>query len=109
MPVLPAEALLRPRSIALVGISSKGGAGARILESGQRFGFAVPTWPVNPNYSKLGGHRCYGSLRDLPDVPDCLIVSVPADAVLGVLAEASNLGVRGAFVISESPTQNDFL
>jgi acyl-CoA synthetase (NDP forming) len=101
MPVLPAEALLRPRSIALVGISSKGGAGARILESGQRFGFTVPTWPVNPNYSEVGGHRCYGSLRDLPDVPDCLIISVPADAVLGVLAEASSLGVRSAFVISE--------
>jgi acyl-CoA synthetase (NDP forming) len=101
MPVLPAEALMRPRSIALVGISSKGGAGARILESGQRFGFTVPTWPVNPNYFEIDGHRCYGSLRDLPDVPDCLIVSVPADAVLGVLAEASSLGVRSAFVISE--------
>jgi acyl-CoA synthetase (NDP forming) len=101
MPMLPAEALLRPRSIALVGISSKGGAGARILESGQRFGFTVPTWPVNPNYSEVGGHRCYGSLRDLPDVPDCLIVSAPADAVLAILAEASGLGVRSALVVSE--------
>jgi len=40
---LPVGALLRPRAIALVGVSAKGGAGARILDSNARFGFAVPT------------------------------------------------------------------
>jgi acetate---CoA ligase (ADP-forming) len=97
----PIEALLRPRAIALVGVSAKGGAGANILRSGERFGFAVPTWPVNPNTTEIAGQRCYASLRDLPQVPDCVIVAVPAGAVLDVVGEAAALGVRGVYVVSE--------
>jgi acetate---CoA ligase (ADP-forming) len=100
-PARPVQALLRPRAIALVGVSPKGGAGARILQSNERFGFAVPTWPVNPNYREIAGHRCYASLKELPEVPDCVVVSVPAAAVLDVVGEAAAAGIRGAFVISE--------
>ncbi len=101
LPALPVEALLKPRAIALVGVSAKGGAGANILRSGKRFGFAVPTWPVNPNATEIGGHRCYASLRDLPQLPDCVVVAVPAPAVLDVVSEAAALGVRGVYVVSE--------
>jgi acetate---CoA ligase (ADP-forming) len=101
VPVRPVQALLRPRAIALVGVSPKGGAGARILQSNERFGFAVPTWPVNPNYREIAGHRCYASFKELPEVPDCVVVSVPAAAVLDVVGEAAAAGIRGAFIISE--------
>jgi acetyltransferase len=97
----PIHALLRPRAIALVGVSAKGGAGANILRSGQRFGFAVPTWPVNPNATEIDGQRCYGSLAELPGVPDCVIIALPADAVHNVVAQAAALGVRGVYVVSE--------
>jgi acetate---CoA ligase (ADP-forming) len=97
----PIQALLRPRAIALVGASAKGGAGANILRSGQRFGFAVPTWPVNPNATEIEGQRCYGSLAELPGVPDCVIIALPADAVHNVVAQAAALGVRGVYVVSE--------
>jgi len=97
----PIEALLRPRSIALVGVSAKGGAGANILRSGERFGLVVPTWPVNPNATEIAGQRCYASLRDLPQTPDCVVVAVPAGAVLDVVREAAALGVRGVYVVSE--------
>src|SRR5438105_173965 len=100
-PALPVEALLRPRAIALVGVSPKGGAGANILKSGSRFGFAIPTWPVNPNYTEVLGHRCYKSLRELPQRPDCVVVSVPAEAVAEVVSEAASVGIPGAYVISE--------
>jgi acyl-CoA synthetase (NDP forming) len=94
-------ALLRPRAIALVGVSPKGGAGARILQSNARFGFAVPAWPVNPNHREIAGHRCYASFKELPAIPDCVVVSVPSEAVLDVVGEAAAAGIRGAFVISE--------
>jgi acetate---CoA ligase (ADP-forming) len=97
----PIEALLKPRAIALVGVSAKGGAGTNILRSGERFGFAVPTWPVNPNATEIGGQRCYASLRDLPQTPDCVVVAVPASAVIDVVGEAATLGVRGVYVVSE--------
>jgi acyl-CoA synthetase (NDP forming) len=101
MPPPHINALLRPRAIALVGVSAKGGAGANILRSGQRFGFAVPTWPVNPNATEIDGQRCYGSLAELPGVPDCVIIALPADAVHNVVAQAAALGVRGVYVVSE--------
>jgi acyl-CoA synthetase (NDP forming) len=100
-PARPVEALLRPRSIALVGVSPKGGAGARILQSNARFGFKVPAWPVNPNHREIAGHRCYASFGDLPEIPDCVVVSVPAEAVLDVVGEAAAAGIRAACVISE--------
>jgi acetate---CoA ligase (ADP-forming) len=100
-PARPVAALLRPRAIALVGVSPKGGAGARILQSNARFGFAVPVWPVNPNHREIAGHRCYASFRELPGIPDSVVVSVPAEAVLDVVGEAAAAGIRGAFVISE--------
>src|ERR1700758_2771644 len=98
---LPVEALLRPRSIALVGVSPRGGAGATILKSGERFGFEIPTWPVNPRYDEVAGHRCFKSFRELPERPDCVVVSVPADAVLDVVGEAAAAGIPAAYVISE--------
>ena len=101
VPAPPVEALLKPRAIALVGVSAKGGAGANILKSGQRFSFTVPTWPVNPNASEIGGCRCYPSLRELPQTPDCVVVAVPAGAVLDVVGEAAAIGVRGIYVVSE--------
>jgi acetyltransferase len=97
----PIEALLKPRAIALVGVSARGGAGANILKSGERFGYAIPTWPVNPNTDEIGGQRCYKSLAELPGVPDCVMVAVPAGAVQDVVAQAAALGVRGAYVVSE--------
>jgi acetate---CoA ligase (ADP-forming) len=101
VPPPPIQALLRPRAIALVGVSAKGGAGANILRSGQRFGFAVPTWPVNPNATEIDGQRCFKSLAELPGVPDCVIIALPADAVHNVVAQAAALGVRGVYVVSE--------
>jgi acyl-CoA synthetase (NDP forming) len=95
------QALLRPRAIALVGVSPKGGAGARILQSNARFDRAVPTWPVNPHHREIAGQRCYGSLMDLPQRPDCVVIAVPATAVLDVIEAAAAAGIAGAFVISE--------
>lgn len=98
---LPVEALLRPRSIALIGISAKGGSGAKILQSTRRSGFDGSVWPVNPNYPDIAGVPCFKSLRDLPGIPDCLVVSVPADGVLDILEDAADLGIRSSLVVSE--------
>ena len=52
-PKLPIDALFKPRAIALIGVSPKGGAGANILRSGQRFGFSVPEEEIKAG---LPGH-----------------------------------------------------
>lgn len=98
---LKIEALLRPRTLAFVGVSARGGSGAKMLESAQRFGFTGAVWPVNPRHAEIAGRPCFRSLQALPGVPDCVIVAVPAEAVLGVLDEAAGLGVPSALVVSE--------
>src|SRR5262249_46941454 len=100
-PASPAASLLKPRSIALIGVSAKGGAGTNILKSGERFGYAIPTWPVNPNATEIAGQRCYASLTALPAVPDCVMIALPADAVLDVGTQAADAGVRGVYIVSE--------
>ncbi len=97
----PLQALLRPRALAVVGVSPKGGVGARILESNARFGQAVRAWPVNPNHREIAGQRCYASFGELPERPDCVVISLPAEAVLDVVADAAAAGIPAAFIISE--------
>ncbi len=93
--------LLNPKSIAIVGISPRARTGLGILENTRAVGFKGAIYPVNPNYPEVAGLKCYPSLQDLPEVPDCLIMAVPAEAVISVLEEAGPLGVKAALVVAE--------
>lgn len=95
------EGLMKPRSIAFVGVSAKGGAGAKMMESAKLAGFDGKIWPVNPGAKEIGGFACYPSLAALPATPDCVVVAVKAEAVLGVVGEAAAKGTRAVLVVSE--------
>ena len=61
------EALLEPRSIAILGASvNPGSLGNMIIESLNDIGYAGAIYPVNPKYDEVLGHRCYASVEDLP-------------------------------------------
>ncbi|HEX6651167.1 MAG TPA: acetate--CoA ligase family protein [Thermoleophilaceae bacterium] len=91
--------LLRPRSIAVVGASERDGsyAGETLLNL-RGAGFAGPVWGVNPNRSSAYGFDCFPSLSELPDVPDAVVVGIPAPSVAEALDEAGALGCGGAVV-----------
>jgi acetate---CoA ligase (ADP-forming) len=93
------EALLRPRSVAVVGASrevrSVGGAVFRNLLGG---GFQGPVYPINPNTSHVQSVRAYRSLREVPEPPDLVVVAVGARHVLGVVTEAAEVGA-GALIV----------
>jgi acetyltransferase len=99
--LLPIEKLLRPRSLAFVGVSSTGGAGTKMLQSTAASGFTGAIWPVNPKAVEIAGIRCVKSLAALPGIPDCLVVAVPAEAVVPLLRQAAGQGIRSALVVSE--------
>lgn len=92
--------LIDPRSVAIIGASSRAGAfGTRTLENiGSSYTGKV--YPVNPRYEQLLQWRCYPSIEELPEVPDCVIVAVPREQVLAELERAAALGVGGAIVYS---------
>lgn len=89
--------LIAPRTIAIIGASTRPASfGMRTLENLAHFKGAV--YPVNAKYAEVGGHRCYPSLRDLPQVPDCALLVVPREGVQAALQEAVAVGAGGAIV-----------
>ncbi|HMK68176.1 MAG TPA: CoA-binding protein, partial [Stellaceae bacterium] len=97
------DCLLRPRSIAIFGASTREGSfGLRLLNSitGGRYGGAV--YPINPRYEEIGERRCYPSLKDLPQSADCVAFAVSDDLVEAALAEAADAGVRAAVIFGRA-------
>ena len=91
--------LLRPRSIAVVGASERDDsyAGETLLNL-RGAGFAGAVWGVHPTRQSAHGFECFPSLSSLPEVPDAVVVGIPAPSVVDVLDEAGELGCGGAVV-----------
>ncbi|RJX32569.1 MAG: CoA-binding protein, partial [Desulfarculus sp.] len=92
------EFFFDPQAVALVGASQRR-TGANLLYNLQQ-GFQGPTYPVNPNYSELGGLPCYPSLAEIPGPVDLAIVLVPARALPAVLGACADKGVKGVMIES---------
>ena len=64
------DCLLRPRSVALIGASTKpGSVGLITAQNLLGGGFSGPVWLVNPKYDAIEGHACYPSVASLPAAP----------------------------------------
>lgn len=97
------DALLRPRSIVLVGATpettSLAGGFLRNLVRG---GYAGAIYPVNPKYERIGDLRCYPDLQSLPaGAPlDLAVLLVGANRVLPFLAACGQAGIGAAIILS---------
>ena len=56
------DALLKPRSVAVLGASERPSVGRTIVENLDRIGFEGEVYPINPRYETLLGQRCYRSI-----------------------------------------------
>lgn len=87
------DTILRPRSVAVVGASSRmSGPGdfvGSLLDQG-----CPAVYPVNPNASVIAGLPAYPSLAAIPGPVDHVISAVPAAAVPALLEDAGAKGVR---------------
>lgn len=94
--------LIRPDSVAVVGASrSPGKIGHQIVKNLLESGFPRERiYPVNPNADDVLGLRCYGSLTELPENVDLVVIAVPAPVVPQVLEEAGRIGAKAAAVIT---------
>jgi len=95
------DRVLSPRAIALIGASPRPGSlGAAILNNMRSTGFDGPIGLVNARYAEIGGVATKPALKQLPFVPDLIIVTTPAAAIPDIIAEAGQLGVAGAVIVS---------
>jgi len=94
--------LLRPRSVAVVGSSRRGGTvGRAILRNIVTGGFTGPVYAVNPHARTVEGVPCVASVDDLPGPVDLAVIAVPPSAVPEVAAQCGRHGV-GALVMITS-------
>lgn len=91
--------MMNPASIAIVGASGRAGSFGQRLEANLA-NFTGRLYLINANYTKLGERDCYPSLSALPEVPDCVVISAPREAVEGVLEECAALNVGGVVLFA---------
>lgn len=98
------DALLAPKSIALVGVSDRpnsyGHALDRMVSQG---GFSGQIMRVNPRLAAGSQGRIVPSLGDLSDTPEHVVLSVATARVEASVDDAISLGTRALTVFSECP------
>jgi acyl-CoA synthetase (NDP forming) len=95
------KAALDPRSIAIIGASENPNkVGGRPVHYLDKFGFKGKIFPINPSRPEVQGHKCYPSLKDLPEAPEMVIVAVAGDNAIGAVEDCAARGVKVAVVMA---------
>ncbi|MCW8378157.1 bifunctional acetate--CoA ligase family protein/GNAT family N-acetyltransferase [Streptomyces justiciae] len=97
------ERLLKPGSVAVVGVGrTPGGVGRSILDNIREAGFTGRLYAVNKAFTdkEIDGVPAHRSVRDIEGPVDLAVVAVPAEHVPEVVAECGEHGVQGLVVIS---------
>jgi len=92
------DALVKPRSVAIVGATDRGGPGRAVMESLGAIGFTGPIYPVNPKYPTVLNVTCYPSLTDLPEAPDMVVFSIRNPLIPEQMRLAARRGARAAVI-----------
>jgi len=102
------EAMLRPRSVAVVGASDRPGSLGEILCRNLReCGFSGPVYYVNPRHQRIAGLPVHADIRSLPQPVDLALIATPAMTLPAVLEDCGARGVRGAVIVSAGFREGD--
>ncbi|MCP4752580.1 MAG: hypothetical protein GY866_16960 [Proteobacteria bacterium] len=91
------DGLFYPRSIAVVGATPKEkdiGSGNMFIEGAFEQKFKGMIYPIHPNAESILGFKAYPTVRAVPGEVDLVILSIPLDLVLSVLADCAAKGVK---------------
>lgn len=95
------DALLMPRSVALIGATPRpGSVGAMIAKNLLEGGFAGPIGFVNARYSSIFHHPCVPKIGALSSPADLAVLATPPDTLPGLIEELAQAGTRAAVVIT---------
>lgn len=93
--------LFNPRSIAIIGASSKPGKiGHECLKSLMRSGYEGCIYPINPNSDKILGLISYPDISAVPDEVDLVIYALPAENSVEIFQNFKNKNVKAVIIIS---------
>jgi acetate---CoA ligase (ADP-forming) len=94
------ESLLRPKVIAIVGATDRGGDGwsKSIYDNLAFCGFPARVYLVNPGRQELWGQKVYPGFADLPEPVDLALAIIPAQHVPAALADGAAHGLKCALI-----------
>ena len=95
------SAVMRPRSVAIVGVSAKpGSAGRVVLELLHNNKFAGPIYIVGRSTADIEGHKVLASIDDLPENIDLAVLTLPAAAVREAVEGCVRRKVKAAVIFA---------
>ncbi|MET2608590.1 acetate--CoA ligase family protein, partial [Klebsiella pneumoniae] len=100
------EALLRPKSIAVIGASMKPQrAGYLMMRNLLAGGFNGPVMPVTPAWKAVLGVLAWPTIKSLPFTPDLAVLCTNARRNLELLEALGQKGCKTCIILSSQPEQ----
>jgi acyl-CoA synthetase (NDP forming)/ribosomal protein S18 acetylase RimI-like enzyme len=99
--------LLAPRTVAVIGASTRPTLGRVLLRSILDGDPQVTVYPVNPHAHSVAGVRAYPTVLDVPDSVDLAVIVVPAPQVTTVVEQCARKQVGGLAIISAGFAERD--
>src|SRR5260370_11826753 len=91
--------LMRPRSIAIVGVSPQPGSpGGGVLDNLERYGYGGDIHLVSRSRSEVKGRPCVAAIDDLPEGVDTVLLTIPRAAIEEAASACARRAV-GAVII----------
>ncbi len=95
------ESFFNPKSVAIVGASrQKSKVGYEILANMMEAGFKGQIYPVNPKADNIEGLKCYPDLESIKQMPELVIIIVPARFVPSIMQQCAKIGTRAVIIIT---------
>jgi acetyltransferase len=102
MSVRNLDALLRPRSVAVVGASDREHTvGTSVMRNLMQGRFAGPVFPVHATRTSVAGVHAYREVGFLPQAPDLAVLCTPADTVPALIHSLGVHGARAAAILTD--------
>ncbi|MDH0912869.1 acetate--CoA ligase family protein [Rhizobium pusense] len=102
------RALLQPRSIALVGASDRQDTlGRAMVDMARVGGYGGSVYAINPKYREIDGMPCFGSIAELPEMVDHVVLGVGNERLEAALDDAIAHGARAATIFASCGVHGD--
>ena len=94
------DPLLDPESIVIVGATTSGGMGSRVIKNLQRGGFKGKLYGLHPKNEDAFGIPCYPDFKSLPETVEHAIFAVSDERIEGLVDAAIEAGVKAMSMMS---------
>lgn len=95
------DKMFAPRSVALIGASSRAASvGQVLLKNLTTAGFQGSIAAVNPHAMEFGGIKAVPDIASLAETPDLAVIATPPQTVPGIVDELARRGTRAAVIIT---------